>query len=210
MGQNNQFWKEPIQDLQSESGTQIQPEYIRHMGSFDPSVYIHSHSSFTATSQFFQHAPWLASPADESISKAACRDTLLVAEWRQQCLAACRVPTLPDNQLSDQSAPRRRRWWWSGGGGFRHLPDHRSAVSDTSVQKRKHISAEIVCLPLCCPPPLFRGDVCDGLKQAKAGYAERWRFPPCTVMREHRGKMPHMCSELVQSSIIIGCSYLIC
>ena len=63
---------------------------------------------------FIQRALWLTSPADESVSKVACRDTWLVAEWRQQCLPARGVPTLPDNRLSDQSVPwsRGSRWWW--------------------------------------------------------------------------------------------------
>lgn len=94
-------------------------------------------------------------------------------------------------------------------GSLRHLPGHRSAVSDTSVQKRRHISADIVCLPLSHSSPLFPGDEYDELKQAEAGYAEWQQVPPLTVMREHRGEMPHMCSEKVQSSII-GCLHLIC
>lgn len=77
-------------------------------------------------------------PADESVNKVACRDTWLVAEQRQQCLAACRVPTLPDSQLSNQSAPLvvmvlvvMER------GALRHLPGLRSTVSDASLQKKR-------------------------------------------------------------------------
>lgn len=77
-------------------------------------------------------------------------------------------------------------------GGLRHLPDHWSAVSDTSVQKRKHISADIVCLPLSHSSSLFPGDECDELKQVEAGYGEWQQVPPLTVMREQRRNAPHV------------------
>lgn len=46
---------------------------------------------------------------------------------------------------------------------------------------------------------------CDELKQAE------WQwFPPVTLMREHRVEMPHMCSDKVQSSIVIRRLCFIC
>ncbi|CAB1453064.1 unnamed protein product [Pleuronectes platessa] len=94
--------------------------------------------------------------------------------------------------------------WW----GLRHLPGNRSTVSDTSVRKRKQISAEIVCLPLSPSPPshLFPGNGCDELKQTQTGPAEWQQLPPFTA-RTQRGLPPllHPRSYEKQTAIAKHC-----
>lgn len=91
-----------------------------------------------------------------------------------------------------------------GLGGSRHLQTPPRCPTSVHISPKKKTHQHRDCLSASAShyPPLITCVTC--VTSWVTGVSSRH------IMREHRGKLPHMYFKKVQSSVIIGCLYLIC